>query len=234
MQAPERALFVDEKNNRVNQIINANRMNLIAGAQGSLTRARLVISGSFRLFSNELIALSENDNLTFFNNLIDWLSFSTQDLTIKNLSICSDVSKQCNVPFYAQDNEPFTVRFQVFDEDNKFYTPEEGRLYVKVTKQVIVFNVEPSIEEVKGEKYYVAKVDNLSTGTYKARIVHEKPGFYLEGANDFRMVNVIAHRILDVELFKLEGLPFLIIILTVFFSALNVMRVTLQSNDKTE
>ena len=234
VQAPERLLFLQPGTDNTVQVINSNKMNLIAGAQGALTQARISVVGSFRAFSNELIELSHNDNITFLENLIDWLLFKKQVLTTRNLSICSERSGLCSVPHYIQDDEPFAIRFQLFDEDGEFYMPKEGGLYVKCTKQVLILNAEPVVVEIKGEKYYETKVDSLKAGTYKFRIIHEKPGYYVVGNNDFRIVNVIAHRITDVELFKLEGLPFLIIILTIFFSALNLMRVVLQSNNSKE
>ena len=121
------------------------------------------------------------------------------------------------------------MKFQIFDENGKFYVPEEGKVYVHVTKQVTVLNIEPELIEENGEKFYYHNLGHFETGVYKLTLVHNKPAFHFDSQDHIKMINILPNYIEKVELFSLEGLPFLVLIAVVMGSALNSMRLLLLS-----
>lgn len=224
LEAPEDALFVT--GDGAKQLLDANKMNLVVGAQGNTAKARLAVVGSFKMFSNQMDAESDGDNIVFFRNLIGWLRFESQVLSIRNYEICDAKTGKCGTPLYLPNKHGFTVKFQVVDEDGQFYVPPEGHLSLKVTKQILFANVAPQVVEEGGEKFYFKTFGPIENGSYKVKIVHNKPGYYIDFKENIRYVHAVTTRIDKIELFTLEGLPFLGIVLIVMFSALNLIRLT--------
>lgn len=232
LEAPENALFVTE--NGAKQLLDSNKMSLVAGAQGNTNQARLLIAGSFKMFSNQLDAESDGDNISFFRNLINWLRFEAQVLRIQNYSICDEKTKKCGDPIYLPNQHGFSIKFQILDEDGQFYVPSEGNLSIKITKQVLFMNVAPEIIEENGQKFYYKKFGPIENGSYKVRILHNKPGYSLDYKENIRYVHAVTTQIDKIELFQIEGLPFLVIIFLVMLSALNLIRITANFKNKTE
>ena len=230
LQAPENALFVS--GDSAKQILDSNKMNLIAAAQGTTNKARMAVVGSFKMFSNQFDAESDGDNISFFRNLIQWLKFESQILKIENYSICNLRTGQCGSPLYLPNQHGFSIKFQLIDEDGNFYVPPEGNLSIRITKQVLHMNVRPDIIEENGEKFYFKSFGPIENGSYKVKIIHSKPGYYLDFEENTRMVHAITTHIDRIELFQIEGLPFLIIIFTVMISALNLVRMTVNKKEK--
>ena len=231
LEAPENSLFI--KDNKPKQFIDRNKMNLVVGAQGANNKARIAAVGSFKMFSNELNNASEGDNIRYFNNLLMWLQFKTQTLQIKNLTVCEQASasgtenKECPESSTFRNKQRMQVKFQIVDEDGKFYKSPEDKVYVRATKQVTWVNLVPEVIEENGQQYYYVSLGHFETGIYKLTIIHNKPGFYLNWQENIRMINVLPNIIDTIELYSLEGLPFLILIALVMASALNTMRVLL-------
>jgi len=232
LEAPENALLVTD--NGAKQLLDSNKMSLVAGAQGNTNQARLLIVGSFKMFSNELDAESDGDNIFFFRNLINWLQFEAQVLRIQNYSICDEKTKLCGDPIYLPNQHGFSIKFQILDEDGQFYVPPEGNLSIKITKQVLFMNVAPEIIEENGQKFYYKKFGPIENGSYKVRILHNKPGYSLDYKENIRYVHAVTTQIDKIELFQIEGLPFLVIIFLVMLSALNLIRTTANFKSKTE
>ena len=224
LEAPEKALF--KTSDGMIQVIDNNKMNLVVGAQGQTNKARLLIVGSFKMFSNKLNAESEGDNLLFFRNIINWLKFESQVLTIKNFAVCNAKTNHCGNPLNLPNQHGFYAKFQIFNEDGEFYIPPEGKLSLKFTKQVQHMNLEPDVIEENGQKFYYKKLGPIENGVYKIKITHDKPGFYLNSKENTRMLYAITTPISQIEIFQIEGLPFLIIIFGVMLSALNLMLMT--------
>ena len=230
LQAPENALFVTGESAK--QILDYNKMNLVAAAQGTTNKARMAVVGSFKMFSNQFDAESDGDNISFFRNLVKWLKFESQVLKIQKYSICNLKTGQCGSPLFLPNQHGFSIKFQIVDEDNHFYVPIEGNLSIRITKQVLHMNVGPEIIEENGEKFYFKSFGPIENGSYKIKIVHSKPGFYMDFEENTRMVHAITTHIDRIELFQVEGLPFLIIIFTVMISALNLIRLTVNKKEK--
>lgn len=224
LDAPENALFVTDGGAK--QLLDSNKMALVAGAQGNTNKARLMLLGSFKMFSNEMDAESEGDNIVFFRNALSWARFEAQVLSIQNYAICNEKTGQCGNPLYLPNQHGFSIKFQILDEDGQFYVPPEGNLSIKVTKQILFFNVAPEIIEENGQKFYFKRFGPIENGSYKVRILHNKPGYYLDFKENIRYVHAITTPIDSIELFQLEGLPFLCVIFTVMLSALNLIRLT--------
>ena len=224
LEAPETSLFMTQDGGV--QIIDKNKMNLLAGAQGTTNKARFALMGSFKMFSNQMDASSDGDNLIFFRNLLSWVTFGTQVLKIQNYSICRASDNVCNEPIYIPNQHGFYIKFQIINEDGEFYVPSEGNLSIKITKQVLHMNVKPDIIQENGESYYYKSFGAIDNGVYKIKIVHDKPGFYLDFKENVKIVNAITTPISKIELFQIEGLPFLILIFVVMISALNLMVLT--------
>ena len=227
MEAPETALLIRE--NQPTQVIDRNMMNLVVAAQGTNNRARVVGVGSFRMFSNELNNESEGDNLQYFENLVKWLKFETHVFTIENLTVCSAEDLRCPSPATFRKKYQVAVRFQVFDEDGNFYAPAEGKIYTHLTKQTPIATTELKPVTENGEQFYSEVLNPLDKGIYKLTIVHNKPGYYFDSRENIRMINILPDIIEHIELFSLEGLPFLVIIGLVMFSALNTLRVLINN-----
>lgn len=232
LDAPENALFVTD--NGAKQLLDSNKMSLVAGAQGNTNKARLMLLGSFKMFSNQMDAESEGDNIVFFRNALNWARFEAQVLHIQNYSICNEKTGLCGNPLYMPNQHGFYIKFQIVDEDGQFYVPPEGNLSIKVTKQILFFNVAPEIIEENGQKFYFKRFGPIENGSYKVRILHNKPGFYLDYKENIRYVHAITTPIDSIELFQVEGLPFLVLIFAVMFSALNLIRLTAGLSHKTE
>ncbi len=230
LEAPEGSLFVTEEGSQ--QLLDANKMNLVVGAQGTAVKARLAVVGSFKMFSNQIDAESDGDNIVFFRNLINWLRFESQVLSIRNYEICDAKTNKCGIPLYLPNQHGFSVKFQILDEDGQFYVPPEGNLSLKVTKQILFANVAPQIVEEGGKKFYFKSFGPIENGSYKVKVIHNKPGYYLDFKENIRYVHAVTTRIDKIELFTLEGLPFLGIVLIVMFSALNLIRLTANRPNK--
>lgn len=229
LEAPENSLFVTDVGAK--QILDSNKLNLVCGAQGPTNKARLAMVGSFKMFSNQINAESDGDNIIFFKNLISWLRFETQVMTIKNYSVCNSKTGLCGNPLYLPNQHGFFIKFQIFDEDNNFYVPSEGNLSIKITKQVLHMNIGPEIIEEDGQRYYYKAFGPIENGSYKIKIVHNKPGYFMDFKENIRMLHAITTPIDNIELFQIEGLPFFIIIMTVMMSALNLIRLTVNRKD---
>ena len=229
LEAPENSLFMTKTGST--QIIDKNKMNLVAGSQGPTIKARLAVVGSFKMFSNQFDAQSNGDNIVFFRNILQWLRFETQVLSIKNYEMCNALSNICESPFFLPNQHGFYIRFQIFDEDGQFYIPPEGNLSIKVTKQVLHMNIAPEIIKENDQSYYYKKFGPIENGVYKVTIVHDKPGYYLDFQENIRMINAITTPINHIELFQVEGLPFLIIVFLVMFSAFNLISLTANKKD---
>ena len=201
-------------------------MSLVAGAHGPTNKSRLLLTGSFKMFSNQIDAQSEGDNIAFFRNLVSWLRFEAQVLNIRNYDICNEKTRQCGNPIYLPNQHGFSIKFQILDEDGQFYIPKEGNLSIKVTKQILFMNVAPDIIEEDGQKFYYKKFGPIENGSYKVRILHNKPGYYLDFKENIRYIHAVTTPIDKIELFQIEGLPFLIVIFVVMVSALNLIRLT--------
>jgi len=232
LETPENALFVTESGAK--QQLDSNKMALVAGAQGMTNKARLMIVGSFKMFSNLLDAESDGDNIAFFRNALSWLRFEAQALHIQNYSICNLKTGECGNPIYLPNQHGFTIKFQILDEDGQFYVPVEGNLSIKITKQVQFMNVAPEIIEENGQKFYFKKFGPIENGSYKVRIVHNKPGYYLDYKENIRYVHAVTTPIDRIELLQIEGLPFLTVIFVVMFSALNLIRLTASHKTKVD
>lgn len=230
LEAPENALFVTETGAK--QILDSNKLNLVVGANGVAKKARMAIVGSFKIFSNQFDAESDGDNIIFFKNLIKWLKFESQVLSIKNYSVCNAKTSNCGSPLYLPNQHGFSIKFQIFDEDGQFYIPSEGNLSIKITKQVLHMNIAPEVIEEDGQKYYYKSFGPIENGSYKIKIVHNKPGHYLDFKENIRFVHAITTPIDQIELFQIEGIPFFAIIMIVMASALNVMRLTVSRKEK--
>lgn len=229
LEAPENALFPTETGAK--QLLDSNKMNLLVGAQGNTNKARLMISGSFKMFSNQMDAESDGDNIAFFRNMVNWLRFEAQVLSIRNYQICDDKTRKCGNPIYLPNQHGFSMKFQILDEDGQFYVPAEGNLSIKMTKQVLFLNVAPEIIEENGQKFYFKRFGPIENGSYKVRILHNKPGYYLDFKENTRYIHAVTTRIDRIELFQIEGLPFLVMVFVVMLSALNIIRVTANRRD---
>lgn len=224
LEAPHNALFLTQAGAK--QLLDPNKMSLVAGAHGPTNKSRLLLTGSFKMFSNQIDAQSEGDNIAFFRNLVSWLRFEAQVLNIRNYDICNEKTRQCGNPIYLPNQHGFSIKFQILDEDGQFYIPKEGNLSIKVTKQILFMNVAPDIIEEDGQKFYYKKFGPIENGSYKVRILHNKPGYYLDFKENIRYIHAVTTPIDKIELFQIEGLPFLIVIFVVMVSALNLIRLT--------
>lgn len=95
IQAPENSILFDERNKSSHQSLDSNSNFLIAGAQGTNQISRMIVTGSFRLFSNELVNRSEGDNLALAANILDWIQFKSQVFSISYFSVCLNDSINC-------------------------------------------------------------------------------------------------------------------------------------------
>lgn len=229
LEAPEHSLFLTEGGAK--QLLDSNKMNLLVGAQGTTNKARLMVCGSFKMFSNQLDAESDGDNVAFFRNMVNWLRFEAQVLHIRNYEICNEKTRRCGNPLYLPNQHGFSIKFQIVDEDGQFYVPSEGNLSVRLTKQILFLNVAPEIIEEGGQKFYFKRFGPIENGSYKVKIVHNKPGYYLDFKENIRYVHAVTTHIDRIELFQVEGLPFLVLIFVVMFSALNLVRLTANRRD---
>ena len=106
------------------KVLDPDRNSLIAGAQKADSMSRIMLIGSMNIFSNESVQRSEGDNLQLFKNVLQWLQFKQDVLTIDFFKVCADTSFQNDDQnsegelLYKSENK---IRFRYQFPTRKFY-----------------------------------------------------------------------------------------------------------------
>lgn len=232
LRPPSDYLFVDAKN-KTQQVIDPNYNNLIAGAQGTTTNTRMLVAGSIEMFSNEYYHLSNGDNMQFANNLLKWLRFEKQVLGIKHYSICNSEDLNCESQTVFKPYENIVVTLQLEDEEGKLYHPETEKIYLRL-KMYETFLLQPfEEEEINGINYYRLRFKAFDhIGIYKFLIEHPRPAYYFDSKGSEREIVFRIFREETSELAKLPTIVFLIPVIFVFASAVNLSRYVLLETKK--
>ena len=224
VEAPENALFIT--NSGTKQVLDSNKMNLVVGAHGSTNKSRIALVGSLKMFSDQIDAESEGDNVIFFDNLLSWVGLKSQMIYVKDFVMCSARTHECKEPLSLPNQHGFYVKFKLENEDGEFYESNDNSLSILVTKQVVYMEVKPEIKGENQERYYYKEFPAITNGLYKFKIIHNKPGYYINSNENTRMLHAVTTPIDSIEFFSLEGMPFMVMIFLVMFSALNIIRLT--------
>jgi hypothetical protein len=76
------------------KILDPDRTAVLGGAQKEDVHARIAVLGGSEVFSNEAVIKSKGDNLKLFKNLVNWLQFKTNVLTVNYFRICGNQVSQ--------------------------------------------------------------------------------------------------------------------------------------------
>lgn len=224
---PAHSMVVSSKNETF-QVLDPNS-GLIAFAQGKHVPARTVVTGSFRLFSNELLNRSGGDNFHLMENLLDWLDFKLMVVTVRNFAFCKTLSADCEPTSVFRPRDRVHVKFQAFDESGaQLQDPKNFFLRLKMYEVFLLQGF--SAVTLDGQLFFTYSFDAFDhIGIYKSTLLFNRPAHQLIAPGTEQEIIFRIFREDENEIFKLQALPFLAAILLVFTSAFLVGWFTLRT-----
>lgn len=204
---------------------NTEKISLVTAAQGRTHLSRMVVVGSFKMFSNEFVNLSDGDNLFFGKNLLNWLDFNNNVLNVEFFSVCSTDGVRCEQKRVFKPNEDVFVKIRVLDENGEFYRDEENEIFLRL-KMFEIFLQQPFlVREIEGKEYYTFGFKAFDKiGIYKLSLVYEKPTYFLDAKEFEQEIVFRIYRNDKSEIFSYASIIFLGIIFLVTISFVNVVK----------
>ena len=207
------------------QEIDQEKISLVTAAQGMTNLSRMIIVGSFKIFSNEYNNLSEGDNFFFFQNILNWLDFNSNVLNIDYFSICGTDKIECEKKTVFKPYEKIFIKIRILDENGEFYKDEENDIFLRL-KMFEIFLQQPFVIKKIGDKeYYTYEFDAFDKiGIYKLSLVYEKPTYFLDAKNLEQEIIFRIWRNEKSQIFSYANIIFLGIIFLVTISFINVVK----------
>lgn len=226
------SLFVDARNS-THQILDTDKNNLIAGAQGQSVTARMLVVGSIELFGNELVNLSKGDNMHFFINLLNWLKFERNRLEISYFTVCGDESINCEQQLVYNPYKQICVTLQLKDENGDLYFPKNEKVYLKLVMFEIFIQQPFEIERINGIPYYRRCFDAFHhLGVYKLSIEHPRPTYFLNQKENEKELIFKLGREEHNEITRIPSFMYLISIFGIFSSAIFLSKIVINNKMK--
>jgi len=181
---------------------------LVSGAQGR-NNARIVISGSLDLFSNELYIKSNDVNRKYVNNILKWNFGETGILKVERIfhHKAGDDSYQPS-EYKIKDDIVYTVEISTWDsKTNKWVPYVTDDLYLEFV--MLDPYIRMPLKYNQARKQYTAefKIPDKH-GVFQFKVTYRKPGFsFLEAATKIP-VRPFKHN--EYERYLFEAFPYYI------------------------
>ena len=228
------SLFVDARNS-THQILDTDKNNLIAGAQGQSVTARMLVVGSIELFGNEFINLSKGDNMHFFVNLLNWLKFDKNRIEVSHFTVCENENIACEQQNVFNPYKQVCVTLRLKDEEGNMYFPPNEKVYLKLVMFEIFLQQPLEIERIDGELYYRRCFYAFHhLGVYKLSIEHPRPTYFLNEKEHEREIIFKLGREEHSEIARLPSFMYLITILGIFSSAIFLSKMVINNKTKNQ
>ena len=124
--------------------------------------------------------LSGGDNYQLLENIMDWVTFKSMVVSVRDFKICTELRQDCQTNMVFKPRDRVFVLFKAFDDAGQQITDPKD-FYLRLKMYEVFLMQEFRASQLGSELYFVYDFDAFEhIGIYKTNIIYTRPGFFLD------------------------------------------------------